>query len=190
MKRLLFIFLILIGTVSQSFASFYIDIMGAMVNADDLENQTGFGIGLGYGLNDEIDLYFRSMRTEATENANLFNEIKYEHVTAAAGVVFAPVLPVLERFRISWRNTFLVGYSMSDVYSEEFDNDTSDQGLSASLWTGIQFDATQMISPFFEMGYHKSFYENKMEDLSVQGLQFALGVRFYLTNTKKYSQGY
>jgi len=33
--------------------------MGAMVNADDLENQTGFGIGLGYGLNDEIDLYFR-----------------------------------------------------------------------------------------------------------------------------------
>lgn len=190
MKRLLFIFLIIVGTVSQSFASFYIDLMGAMVNADDLENQTGFGLGLGYGLNDELDLYFRSTLTQASENANLVNEINYDHTTVMGGVVYSPYLPVLERFRVSWKNTLLVGYSMSGVEFKATGDEENDSGVAAAFWTGLQFDATQMISPFFEMGYHKSFYENKMEDASVQGLQFALGVRFYLTNTKKYSEGY
>jgi hypothetical protein len=164
--------------------------MGARVNADDLENQTGFGLGLGYGLNEEIGLYFRSTLTEATENANLATEINYGHTTVMAGVVYTPVLPILERFRLSWKNTFLVGYSMSEVEIKEVNEDVNDSGIAASFWTGLQFDATQMISPFFEMGYHKSFYENKMEDISVQGMQFALGVRFYITNTKKYSEGY
>jgi hypothetical protein len=164
--------------------------MGAKVDTDDLESQTGFGLGLGYGLNETIDLYFRSTITESTENTNLATEINYEHTTVMAGVVFTPVLPVLERFRLSWKNTFLVGYSMSDVEFNETNNEVDDSGIAASFWTGLQFDATQMISPFFEMGYHKSFYENKMEDISVKGFQFALGARFFLANTKKYSEGY
>jgi len=188
LKRLLFIILLVMGFSSASFANFYVDLMGAMVNADDLENQTGLGIGLGYGLNDELDLYFRSTYTEATENANLINEISYEHITAMAGIAFTPRFPVLERFRLNWKNTFLVGYTMSEVISDF--GDGSDSGLALAFWTGLKYDATQMISPFFDVGYHRSFYQNKMKDISVKGLQFAIGARFYFGNTKKYSTGY
>jgi hypothetical protein len=190
LKRLLFILLMVVGFSSASFANFYVDLMGAMINTDDLENQTGLGIGLGYGLNDEIDLYFRTTYTEATDNPNLFNEINYEHVAFMAGIAYTPIIPALNRFRISWKNTFLVGYTMSDVDINQTNDHLSDSGLALAFWTGLKYDATQMISPFFDIGYHKSFYQNKMEDASIQGFQFAFGIRFYLTNTKKYSTGY
>jgi len=190
LKRLLFILLMVVGFSSASFANFYVDLMGAMVNTDDLENQTGLGLGLGYGLNDEIDLYFRSTYTEATDDPNTPLEINYEHMTFMAGIAYTPIIPVLNRFRISWKNTFLAGYSMSDVDLKDFGESVSDSGLALAFWTGLKYDATQMIAPFFDIGYHKSFYQNKMEDISVQGFQFAFGIRFYLTNTKKYSTGY
>ena len=190
MKRLLFILLILAGTASQSFASFYVDLMGAMVNADDLENQSGLGLGLGYVLNDNLDLCLRSTYTMATDNADLSDEINYDHMTVMTGVSYVPKLPLLERFRLNWKNTFLAGYSMSEFDEDLTGSHFSDQGLALAFLTGLQFDATQMISPFFDIGYHKSFYENDMEDASVQGFQFALGVRFYIGNTQKYSNGY
>lgn len=190
MKRLLFILLILAGTASQSFASFYVDLMGAMVNAGDLENQSGVGLGLGYVLNDNIDLYFRSTYTLATKNSNQPNEVNYDHITAMAGATFVPTLPFLERFRLNWKNTLLLGYTMSEVDEEFTGNQIDDQGFGLAFWTGLQFDATQMISPFIEVGYHKSFYGSKMDDFSVHGFQYALGVRFYFGNTKKYSKGY
>ena len=190
MKRLLFIILLLVGTASQSFASFYVDIMGAMVNADDADNQLGFGLGLGYVLNKDIDLYLRSTYTLSSDHANTPNEIDYNHMTAMAGAAYMPRFSFLERFRLSWKNTFLVGYSRTKVEMKATGDDIVGQGFSLGFLTGLQYDITQIISPFFDVGYHKSFYGGEAEDLSVHGFQFDLGVRFYFGHSRKYSTDY
>lgn len=190
MKRLLFTLLIILGFSSVSFANFYVDLMGAMIYADDADKQTGFGLGFGYVLTKEIDFYLRGTYSMSTDHANRPNEINYEHITAMVGAAYIPDLSFLERFRLSWKNTLLLGYSRSEVDKKLTGEDISCQGFAFAFLTGLQYDVTQIISPFFDIGYHKSFYKGQANELSVHGFQFDLGVRFYFGHSKKYDAGY
>lgn len=190
MKRLLFILLIIIGFSSASFANFYADLMGVMITGDDVDNQAGFGLGFGYALNQNIDLCLRGTYSMSTDHANLPNEINYEHITLMAGAAYIPNLSFLDRFRLSWKNTLLLGYSRSEVNNKLIYKDISCQGFAFAVLTGIQYSATQIISPFFDIGYHKSFYNGQLNELSVHGFQFDLGVRFYFGHSRKYDTGY
>ncbi len=190
MKQLLFILLIIIGFSSASFANFYVDLMGAMVAADDADKQTGFGLGFGYALNQEIDLYLRGTYTMSTAHANSPNEINYDHITAMVGAVYIPNLSFLDRFRLSWKNAVLIGYSRTEVDEKLISGDIVCQGFAFAFLTGLQYSITQMVSPFFDIGYHKSFYNGQANELSVHGFQFDLGVRFYIGHSRKYDTGY
>jgi len=191
LKKILVIILFIFLSTADSFAVFFVDGFGANIDAGDLETQYGFGGGLGFNITSDLNLLFRSTLTSVTENQDKIDETEYEHFTALAGVEYTPKIPILSRYRLNWRSSILAGFSNSEVSIENVeDGDASDSGFACSFWTGIQYDLTQVISPFLDLGYHSSFYINDFDDASVNGYQIALGIRFYLTGSRDYTSDY
>ena len=60
-----------------------------------------------------------------------------------------------------------------------------DIGAVGALWIGALYHATQRISPFLEIGYHYSTYQNDFKDKSIQGVQVLLGIRFTVWGKNK-----
>lgn len=189
MKKLLAIVLFLFLSVTNSFAAFFIDGLGAYVNAGDLENQTGGGIGLGFDINPNLNFLFRTVYTTVTKDRNTTNEATYDHVSALAGVEYVPRIQALSDYRLSWKTSILAGMSNSEVDVKAADS-ASDMGFACALWTGLQYDLTQIISPFIDLGYHTSFYSDKLKDASVKGYQIAVGIRFYINGSRDYTGDY
>lgn len=189
MKRILlavvFIFLLTTG----SFAAFFIDVMGANVNAGDLKNQTGFGGALGFDITPIISFVFRSLMTSYTEDENKDTEVEYSYFTNLAGIEFVPVLPQLEKWQLRWRTSLMAGPAIGEFKPKAGDS-KKDMGAAFSFWTGIQYDLTQYISPFFEVGYHKASYSKDFENASIGGYQISLGVRFYIFGSRDYTSEY
>ncbi len=190
LKKSLFIFIILCCFSTASYASFYIDAMGVYVDTGDTKTQTGAGLGLGFGITNEVNFTIRSLYSETTEHEDAIDETGYAYISAFGGIEYTPSIPILSRYRMNWTTSLLAGYSNSEAEFEIDGTDESADGYGIALWTGIKYDATQNISPFFEIGYHKSFYSGDFSGASIHGLQFALGVRFFLTNQRKFSDNY
>jgi len=191
LKRIAAIILFLFIATTNSFAVFFIDGFGANVDAGDMENQRGYGAGFGFDLNQDLNFLFRTAITSATDNLNDPDEIEYEHFTALAGVEFIPRIQALSNYRISWKTSILAGVSNSDMEIDEmYGESESEMGIACSFWTGLQYDLTQIVSPFIDLGYHSSFYTDKLKDASIQGYQIALGIRFYITGSRDYTGDY
>ncbi|HOP29333.1 MAG TPA: hypothetical protein P5120_05575 [Spirochaetota bacterium] len=191
MKKVLAIILFIFISTADSFAVIFVDAFGANVDAGDLENQIGFGLGLGFDINSDLNFILRTAMTSVTEDKDKTTETEYDHFTALAGIEYVPQIPALRNFKMSWKNSFLIGMSNSEVSVENVqDGEVSDMGVACAFWTGLQYDLTQVISPFIDLGYHSSFYQNKMEDASVHGYQVAFGIRFYLTGSRDYTGDY
>ena len=191
MKKILAIILFIFISVTNSFAVFFVDGFGANVDAGDLETQYGFGGGLGFSITSDLNFLFRSTWTSLTENKDKIDETDYEHFTAFGGVEYTPKIPLLSKYRLNWRNSILAGFSNSEVSIKNVeDGEVSDSGFACCFWTGIQYDLTQIVSPFLDLGYHSSFYINDFDDDSVRGYQIALGIRFYLTGSRDYTSDY
>lgn len=191
MKKVLAIILFILISASNSFAVIFVDGFGAYVNAGDMENQLGFGAGLGFDINSDLNFLFRAAMTSVTENKDETDETDYEHFTALAGVEYVPQINALRSYRLSWKNSILVGMSNSEASMENVQKgEVSDMGVACAFWTGLQYDMTQIISPFIDLGYHSSFYQNKLKDESIRGYQVAFGIRFYLTGSRDYTGDY
>lgn len=198
MKKLFFIISVMFISVTPSFADigpFTIDVLGAYVDAGDLKGQTGFGGGFGMGITNILSLHFRFIQTEATENANKYNETNFEHMTMQIGAEYVPVIPMLEKYQLSWNTSIYLGISESHyeyynaaVWPYNFDYD--DDGYSVSIWTGPHFDLTQYISFFLEVGYHYGYYKGELQDESIYGFQALIGARCTLFGSRDYTEGY
>lgn len=191
MKRILAIIIFFFIASVNSYAVFFIDGYGAYINAGDLKNQLGGGLGLGTDINSDLNFLFRAASTSATENPDDPDEVNYEHLTALAGVEFVPQIQELRNYRLSWKTSILAGISNSEVEMENVSGKSdSEMGFACAIWTGLQYDVTQVVAPFIDLGYHSSFYRDKMKDASVQGYQVAFGIRFYLTGNRDYTGDY
>lgn len=189
MKKIFAAIIFVFICYTSSFAAFFIDGYGANIDAGDLKNQTGLGFALGFGITPNINFKFASTMTDYTENANKPDEINYEHLTFLGGIEFIPYFPQLEAYRIQWRSSLLVGAGKSSVELKTGE-EVSDMGTVISFWTGLQYDLTQTISPYLEIGYHKASYTHDFEKASVGGYQIAIGVRFYVFGNKDYTSEY
>ncbi len=194
MKKILAVVILIFISTAYSSAAVFVEGVGAYVNAGDMENQIGYGSGLGFDINSDLNFLVRAAMTSVTENKDDTDETDYEHFTALAGIEYVPQIQALRSLRLSWKNSILAGFSNSEASlknnSTYADSDVSDAGFACAFWTGFQFDMTQIISPFVDFGYHSSFYTNKLKDESVRGYQVAFGIRFYLTGSRDYTGDY
>jgi hypothetical protein len=68
LKRILIAVVFIFSFYISSFATFFVDVMGADVNAGDLKNGTGFGAALGFDNTPNIAIVYRSLMTSYTED--------------------------------------------------------------------------------------------------------------------------
>ncbi len=189
MKKLFLIVFIFFVSITSSFAAFFIDGQGNYIATGELDPVIGFGGGVGFGLSDDVNLLFRCSLSTNTENAGLINEIRYEYSFAAIGIEFIPKIALLEQYRLYWKNSVNVGASEFEVDSDFGDKQKFGPGIFTSFHTGLQFNYTQIVAPYFDLGYHKSFYDST-ENISIKGFYAAVGVRFYVFGNKDQNAEY
>lgn len=191
MKKIIFILFIYFMAVTSSYASFFIDGYGDHIATGDYEPVTGLGLGLGFSLTDDVNLLFRSSMATKTEYKDTTYELKYNYSSATVGVEYIPVIDLFDYVRLQWKNSVNVGASLF-----EFDDKSSTEGKDSktgaflSFKTGFQYNFTQVISPFIELGYQKTFFSSSSSEYSIRGWQASLGVRFYVTGSRDYETGY
>jgi hypothetical protein len=189
LKKLLFIICIFFLSITSSFAVFFIDGQGDYIATGESDPAVGFGLGIGFGLTDDVNFLIRCSAAEVTEDKDTIKETNYSYSFATGGIEYIPSIAALDQYRISWKNSLSIGASMFEVDQRDLNKEESEMGVIASLKTGLQFNFTQTVAPYFDLGYHKSFYSST-SDLSVTGWQVAFGVRFFIFGNKDYDTGY
>jgi len=188
-KILAAVFLLFIFS-SVSYASVFMDLGGSYVMAGDAKNQYGATGTLGFSIHKDASFIAKSTYSTVTENQGDPDEVKYTHFTNLFGFEYTPYIPVLERYRLSWKSMALFGISQTEIDDSSTGDSSSEMGPAFAILTGIKFDATQTLAPFINIGYHYSMYRKDLKDLSIQGFQAEIGIRFYFTGNKSYSDRY
>ncbi len=162
--------------------NFSFDVIGAYNNVGDAKNQPGLGFGLGYQVHKDFNIITRTIFSFVTENKNKPDQIKYEHLMSMGGVEYVYFFP---QYRLFWRSSFTIGYSETMIRSRTAtgDYELRDKGANFAFSTGIQWIATQHLSPFLDLGYHNSYYYGDFEESKIGGYQILLGIRVYIFNT-------
>jgi hypothetical protein len=167
----------------------YADFMGVYNNAGDAEAQYGYGFLAGVDISKDVSFVARGIMTSISENEKEPDEAKYSHKMFMGGIGYGYNIPA---YRLVWRSFLLLGYSETDV--EERVNyvksKTDDSGLCVEITTGIQWNATQHVAPFVDIGYHQSYYTGNLQDASIGGFQAMAGIRFYIFNVKSIDEDY
>lgn len=190
MKKLFFIISIFFFSITSSFAVFFIEAQGDYITTGDFEAVTGGGLGIGFSITDDVNFIIRCSTASNTENEGAIDEFSYNYDSATGGIEYTPPISLLEDYRIYWKNSLNLGASMFEVDVKNAENgEDSETGFIVSFRTGLQYNFTQTVSPYFDLGYHKSYY-NSTKDLSIAGWQADVGVRFFIFGNRDYETGY
>lgn len=194
MKKTIVYLLFLLMLPASSFANFYLDIYSAYVNAGDAENQFGAGGALLMDISSQTRAMFRSTYTFNILDKTIAGteyEVTYNHFSGYGGIEFTPVIPILESYRLKWRNTFLAGYAMTGVrVKAEGQAESNDAGMSLAFLTGIGWEWRQHFSFFMDVGWHQSFCQNDFKNSKIYGIEAFLGVRCALFPSRSISEDY
>ncbi len=167
----------------------YTDLMGVYNNTGDAETQYGYGFLLGIDIAKDFSFIAKGIMTEISENVNDPDESNYSHDMFMGGMGYGYTIPA---YRLVWRSSLLIGYSSTDIEERVsyVKSSANDSGICFEITTGIQWNATQHVAPFLDIGYHKSYYTSKLQDASIGGFQAMLGFRFYLFDVMSIDEGY
>ena len=179
MKKFIYFLIMLISVPSIASANIYIDALGAYTMAGDLDNQIGGGGCVATDIHPNVNIFFKDVYSTIRINANKPDEEQYTFNMAMIG--FQHLLQIAES-PVYWTNSVGIGSGKgsSEVSVNYVSTSSSDNGICFAYWTGILIEATQYISPYIEVGYHKTLFYSDFEDTNVSGFQFLVGVRFTL----------
>jgi hypothetical protein len=178
---------------ATAMASMFIDSYATFLGAGDAKYQYGGGAALGFTLNDRFNILYRGMYTLYNKNATNFNPIKkeYNHMMHILG---AEYVYHIDRFHLDWRSSLMAGFSKTTMDQVPrgggLSTNLDDMGVAIALWTGIQFNATQNIAPFFDFGFHKSFFTSSLSHKNIWGINMMAGIRFYLGSHRNIDDRY
>lgn len=173
-------------------ADIYVEGYGAYIGTKSAEWQYGGGGTLGFGLDENFGVLYRGMYTIYTATASSSNpqEESHSHMMHMAGLEY--LLP-LDMIRCEWRSSIMMGFSMTTLSyapTSGVEEEKMDMGPALAFWTGIQFNATQHLSPFVDIGFHTSFYTQSLEEKQILGLHIMAGVRFYIGGNRRIANNY
>ncbi len=168
-------FLLLFQVPAFSVSNIYLDLNVAYTDAGDLETLSGFGLTLGYAINENINLFYRSIFSSTTKDPHTPQETEYSYHLYLAGFQY--------RYRISespvyWMMNAAAGWTQAKYSTTQTGNDESDGGVAVIASTGILVEATQNVSAYLEAGYHYASYADALSEADVKGFQVLLGIRF------------
>jgi len=181
-------FIMLISSAVKTEGSYVIEAFYANDTIIDAKNQNGGGVSLLYCINDRLKAILRGTYTSyydtRVHNA-LEYDVTYSHMVLLAGIGYEPPIDLLERYRLTWRNSILLGYSKTEVKADAVkEYSSSDSGIAIAVNTGLGYNLTQNVQFFAEAGLHNSFYYGDLEDAKIYGVQFFAGVCYSLSGTR------
>lgn len=174
-KRIIFILLLWWIFISVSEANIYVDANAAFTQTVDAKNQFGGGIGLLFSVHRDINVFLKGIFNTRIRNYGEDDEVSYNHIMNLAGLEY--------RYNISnmplyWKSSIGIGIGNTQIDYKNYNSlDQNDNGFSAAAWTGLEYIFTQHLSSFIDVGFHKSFYTEKLKDSDIMGLQVLLGLR-------------
>ncbi len=176
---------LLIFPSRDALSNLYGDFMGVYQDTGDAETQYGFGGLLGLDFSRDISFVAKSLFTEKSKKVDENITNRYIHNMFIGGLGYGYRIPA---YRLVWRSSMLLGYSSTEIEVEGYNQ--NDDGFCFEIATGIQWNATQHISPFIDVGYHQSYYVNELKDASIRGFQTMLGIRIHVFRVKTVDEDY
>lgn len=193
MKKILLVISVLLIAVVPASAEFFIDGRVDYMSTGEFKSILGGGGALGFSISDDVSFVAGGFVAQNKENAGLDNQLMYEFSAFLAGIEYIPPIEYIDLYRIKWKNSISFGYSSFEAEQEIPGSPDSieirEGGFITSFKTGIQYSFTQTISPFFDLGYHKTFYPENVK-ISVAGWQTAIGVRLYFGGSRDFNSNY
>jgi len=153
----------------------YLDGQGSYIGLSYLGNSLGYGGNFAVKVHDYLNLTFNAMLASGTREG-AYSGGETLHKIYMGGIEILPPISILRKYRLFWRTSLLGGYSTSKIkynltFIPEFPysrRNKESSGMALAVKTGILFDFTQHLSLFFDLGFHKSFYqESSSSALSV-----------------------
>jgi hypothetical protein len=154
-----------------------------------------YGAGLGFDIYDNLELGYRYIRGDVTNTgSDLGSEAdnnKYSLQTHSLFCEYRYRLPV--SFPLSVTGGGSLGFTLAD-WKKDWVKDTNnslkskkDKGLSYYVNVGVQYDATQKISLFTQIGYQGTTYMDKYitDKISTDGVQLLFGVKYNVWGVNK-----
>ncbi len=217
LKRILPVLAIMFMAVNAMATSVNIDGYGTYLGAGNAKYQFGGGGAISVSVANNINVIYRGMYSTAEKNSNMGYFVMkkgYNHMMQLAGVEY--IFPI-DVARLGWRSSVQVGYSSTQLDTSSIsvsDNrmmilnvdptmrpmlltmmglkktSLKDNGFSLAFWTGLQWQAKQWLAPFFDIGFHKSFYSNSLKTYEIHGLSILFGIRFTLGHSRNIKSDY
>jgi hypothetical protein len=178
---------------SSAFAlnNFYIDGFGSLVTTNDAKTQFGGGLGIGYNIIDSWNLVYKFQMDLYSETYhNTSKTMDYKYMSNLIGVEY-----VWKFGRIGWRSSILAGMSSVTIpyvgndfgsptiyTNHELDKDDYSGGIVMAINTGAQFDLTQHVAPFLDLGFHYDIYSKEKKDYNYNSLMNTSPIKLYGIN--------
>ena len=175
LNRMFFIVGIFFIFISASHANIYVDANGALTQTIDAENQIGGGGGIFFDVRRDVNIFFRSIFNTRILHYGSDNEVQYEYHINLVGIEY---LYNIYNMPLYWKSSIAMGIGNTNIdFKDNTIQDSSDDGFCIAAWTGLEYVATQHLSPFIDIGIHKSFYTKELKNSNIMGAQILIGIR-------------
>mgnify|MGYP000907465669 CR=1 FL=1 len=182
MKRILLcLFIAILLLPGNLSANINLDAFGGLNNTGDFKTHYAGGANVSFDIHRDVDFMAKYLYSTRTFNSGKDNEEKYAYMSGLIGLQYKYRI---EGYPLQWISTFGIGMAKADKeykigVSPNLNTESkSEFGASAGVWTGILYNATQNLSPFLEIGYHKLGSISGKSDYAIQGYQVLAGVRY------------
>ncbi len=193
MKRIILTGMLIFLASTSAFAinNFYIDGFGTSVMNTDARHQFGGGYNLGYNLLDNLNLVHRGIFTSRESTSH--PDYNYKAFYAGAEYIW------YFWDRLGLRSGIFAGMSMVDAnwigskpawWPDTGNSDIKDSGISLLINTGIQYNITQHIAAFLDIGFHYDIFSKDFEEAAVYGESIMVGVRVTIGKNRRIDDGY
>ncbi len=175
LKKIIFPMLLFLIFINYSYANMYGDAIAHYTDNGDADKMSGFGFGLGLDMMPEVTFFIKSKYGVFSDYGG---DIKNTNLTVL-GIVEKNYQ--IKNYPVFGTIALGIGYSETNIsrkYDTLPDVDASDRGVGYGGWLGIRYHLSQFVSPYFNIGYQKSYYQGDLENADIGGKQFNLGVTF------------
>lgn len=193
--------MIVMAVNSAGMARVFIDTAGTFITTGKAGLQYGVGGGVGVSIYRNLSVLYHGQYTLGSKqlgSSYLVTDFSYSHMTHLVGIEY--LFPI-DQVRLGWKSAIKVGYASTSIDVENkyltafYYNGLrapitgiekrKDAGIALGLWTGVVWNATQVLSPFLDVGFHAAMFSNKLQNYPLYGASLIVGVRFNITKAKR-----
>lgn len=194
-RKIMITCLLILASAALAEAGINTEISGIVSGGGDMGTMYGAGLDLSYNVSSQYGFMYKTYMTAREDTADKYGisaDLEYRHMAHMAGIEFYIPASFLERNRLKWKNSICAGYSWTEVSASNSAGKAtiSDSGYNIYAGTGLQYVFYQHFSPFIDVAYFYSMYDEELKDSNISGYQVSAGIRYSFDSSKSISVEY